>query len=271
MILLIATNNIFNNLPALPITFKQKLKNLQVEEGHNITLCCEISKPGVHVEWRLGGDLLENGEKYQIKQRESVLELTIREAVPEDSGVYSCVCREQRTKATVKVVGMVNIGCYDVFLKSYLLQCPCGFLFHLFIQYKPCLCLSTAIPATFKVSLKSQEAEEGNVVTLRCELSKKGVTVQWQREGKVLSEEVSRGKYQMKLEGKIAVMTILNAQPDDAGKYSCITGDEKTSAEVKIKRKFDAFEYKHVACVYYVLLLDINNSNINKHNNKKMF
>lgn len=96
-------------LSALPITFKQKLKNLQVEEGHNITLYCEISKAGVPVEWRLGGDLLENGEKYQIKQRDSALELVIRDAEPEDSGVYTCVCREQRTKATVKVIGMFNV------------------------------------------------------------------------------------------------------------------------------------------------------------------
>ncbi|XP_047443167.1 obscurin isoform X3 [Mugil cephalus] len=181
---------------ALPITFKQKLKNLQVEEGHNITLCCEISKAGVPVEWRLGGEQLENGEKYQLKQRDSVLELTIRDAVPEDSGVYTCVCREQRTKATVKVV---------------------------------------AVPATFKVSLKSQEAEEGNSVTLQCELSKKGVPVQWQKEGKVLSEEGSWGKYQVKLEGKISLLIISNIQPEDAGKYSCITGDEKTTAELKVK------------------------------------
>lgn len=97
-------------LSALPIVFKQKLKNVQVEEGHNITLCCEISKPGVPVEWRLGGDLLEHGDKHQIKQRGSVLELSIRDAVPEDSGVYTCVCREQRTKSTVKVIGEFTLG-----------------------------------------------------------------------------------------------------------------------------------------------------------------
>ncbi|KAK9519341.1 hypothetical protein VZT92_022077 [Zoarces viviparus] len=181
---------------ALPVTFKQKLKNFQVEEGHSITLECEISKAGVPVEWRLGGDLLENGEKYHIKQRGSALELIIRDAEPEDSGVYTCVCREQRTKATVKVI---------------------------------------AVPATFKGSLKSQEAEEGNTVNLRCELSKKGVPVQWQRDTQVISEQIYRGKYQMKFEGKTAQMTILNVQPEDAGKYSCITGDQKTSAEVKVK------------------------------------
>lgn len=94
------------DLSAIPVTFKQKLKNQQVEEGHNITLQCEISKAGVPVEWWLGGEKLENGDKYQIKQRDSSLELTIRDAELEDSGVYTCVCREQKTKATVKVIGM---------------------------------------------------------------------------------------------------------------------------------------------------------------------
>lgn len=58
------------------------------------------------MEWRLGGErILQNGDKYQIKQTDSALELLIREALPEDSGVYSCVCRDKKTKATVKVIG----------------------------------------------------------------------------------------------------------------------------------------------------------------------
>ncbi|XP_037554230.1 obscurin [Nematolebias whitei] len=180
----------------IPVTFKQKLKNLQVEEGQNITLHCEISKPGVPVEWRLGGEPLENGDKYQIKQRDSNLDLTIRDTALQDSGVYTCVCREQKTKATVKII---------------------------------------AVPVTFKVGLKSQEVVEGNSVTLKCELSKKGVPVQWQKDGQVLSEEGSCGNYQLNFEGKTALMTIVKVQPEDAGKYSCITGDEKTTAEVRVK------------------------------------
>lgn len=97
--------------------------------------------------------------------------------------------------------------------------------------------VSIAVPATFKVSLKSQEVEEGNSVTLQCELSKKGVLIQWLKEGQVLSEEFGHDKYQIKVEGRKALMTILNLQPDDAGRYSCITGDEKTTAEVRVKRK----------------------------------
>lgn len=77
-------------------------------------------------------------------------------------------------------------------------------------------------------------------MTLRCELSKKGDPVQWQRDTEVISEQIYRGKYQTKLEGKTAQMTILNVQPEDAGKYSCIIGDQKTTAEVKVKCKFEA-------------------------------
>lgn len=80
-------------------------------------------------------------------------------------------------------------------------------------------------------------------MTLRCELSKKGVPVQWQRAGQPLSQEMFPGKYLMKLEGKTAQMTIVNTQPEDAGKYSCITGDEKTTAEVKVKRAFEALSF----------------------------
>lgn len=85
------------------------------------------------------------------------------------------------------------------------------------------------------MSLKSQEAEEGNNVTLCCELSKKGGTVQWKREAQLLSEEIFRGKYETRQEGRTAQLTIMNLQPEDAGKYSCITGDEKTTAEVRVK------------------------------------
>lgn len=74
-------------------------------------------------------------------------------------------------------------------------------------------------------------------MTLRCELSKKGVTVQWKREAQLLSEEIFRGKYEMTREGKLAQLTIINVQPEDAAKYSCIAGDEKTTAEVRVKRE----------------------------------
>ncbi|KAK5907683.1 hypothetical protein CesoFtcFv8_005503 [Champsocephalus esox] len=180
----------------LPVTFRQKLGSVQVEEGQSVSLSCELSKAGVPVQWRLAGDLLQSGDKFQMKQREACVELTIREAEPGDSGVYSCVCREQKTKATVKVI---------------------------------------AVPATFRVSLKGVEAEEGSSATLRCELSKKGVPVQWHRDAELLSELTGRGKFQTNHEGKVAQLTVLHVQPEDAGRYSCSTGEEKTCAELRVR------------------------------------
>ncbi|XP_046905387.1 obscurin isoform X3 [Hypomesus transpacificus] len=181
---------------ALPVTFKQKLKNVQIIEGNNLTLRCEISKPGVPVEWRMGEDRLENGDKYHMKQRDATVEMMINEVVPDDSGVYICVCRDHKTKATVKVI---------------------------------------ACEASFKVGLKNQEASEGHNVTLHCELSKPGVLLHWWKGEEEVSEGLFGGRFLVKQEGKIAEMTIQNVQPEDAGKYSCVTGDQKTTAELNVK------------------------------------
>lgn len=70
-----------------------------------MALSCEISKAGTAVQWKKGGDVLSNGEKYQMKQSGPVLELLIRKSQPEDSGTYSCVCDEIKTTATVIITG----------------------------------------------------------------------------------------------------------------------------------------------------------------------
>lgn len=57
------------------------------------------------MEWRKGEELLKNGVKFQIRKRETILEVQIWKTVPEDSGVYSCECADQKTTATVKISG----------------------------------------------------------------------------------------------------------------------------------------------------------------------
>lgn len=88
-----------------PIKFLQELKNIQVQEGNGVTLCCELSKPGIPVQWKKGDKVLTNGEKYQIKQSGSTLELLIRKSQPEDSGTYRCVCEDLKTTSTVIITG----------------------------------------------------------------------------------------------------------------------------------------------------------------------
>ena len=96
-----------NFVPAAerPIKFLQELKNIQVQEGNGVTLCCELSKPGTLVQWKKGDKVLTNGEKYQMKQSGCTVELLIRKSQPEDSGTYSCGCDDIETTATIIITG----------------------------------------------------------------------------------------------------------------------------------------------------------------------
>lgn len=88
-----------------PIKFLQDVKNIQVQEGGVVTLCCELSQPGVPVQWTKGDTVLSNGDKYQIKQSSCIHELHIRKSLPEDSGTYSCICDEIKSTATTIITG----------------------------------------------------------------------------------------------------------------------------------------------------------------------
>lgn len=93
---------------ALPVTFKQKLRNVTIEEGSTATLRCELSKPGHSVEWRKrGNEVIRNGEKYHMKQRDMLFELKIFNVTLEDSDIYTCTCGDAETSATLTVNGNV--------------------------------------------------------------------------------------------------------------------------------------------------------------------
>ena len=74
-----------------------------MEEESSVTLNCELSKPGLAVEWRKGQELLKNNFKYQIKNRNSSMELTIKNSQLEDSGLYSCIYGDAKTTANVTI------------------------------------------------------------------------------------------------------------------------------------------------------------------------
>lgn len=101
------------NSAALPVSFKQKLKNVLIEEGSSATFRCELSKPRHEVEWRRGGDeLIENGEKFHMRHRDVHAELKILNATPEDGNIYTCVCEDIETTATLTVNSTELPACY---------------------------------------------------------------------------------------------------------------------------------------------------------------
>lgn len=93
-------------MAAVPAEFTKQLQSQEAEEGGSVTLYCEFSVPGVQYIWRKGPETLRNGEKYLMKQRKNHIYLTINNLKLEDSGIYTCICRNQRTMATITVHGM---------------------------------------------------------------------------------------------------------------------------------------------------------------------
>uniref|UniRef100_A0A3B5RAW4 Ig-like domain-containing protein n=1 Tax=Xiphophorus maculatus TaxID=8083 RepID=A0A3B5RAW4_XIPMA len=91
-----------------PVFFKKELKSQDAIEGDDITLQCEVSKPGVRVEWRKGGIVLQPGKKYEMKQEGRIQELCIHSLEPEDSGYYTCDAGEQLTTASLAVQGSLH-------------------------------------------------------------------------------------------------------------------------------------------------------------------
>uniref|UniRef100_A0A8B9MBB1 Obscurin, cytoskeletal calmodulin and titin-interacting RhoGEF n=1 Tax=Accipiter nisus TaxID=211598 RepID=A0A8B9MBB1_9AVES len=177
---------------ALPVTFKQPLQNKESEEGSTATLCCELSKPNAAVEWRKGGVGLQPSQKYEMRQRECLVELLIHNLKLEDTGEYSCDTGDQETKASLNV---------------------------------------KALPVLFKKELKDKEAEEGAAVKFQCELTKDNATVEW-RKGTM--QLFACAKYEIKLSGRTAELVIHNIEPEDASDYTCDTGDQQSTAVLRV-------------------------------------
>ncbi|XP_045907720.1 obscurin isoform X23 [Micropterus dolomieu] len=254
---------------ALPPTFKQKLESQEAEEGADITLYCELSEPGVPVEWKKGTQVLKSGEKYQMKQKASVNELLINKVLPEDSGDYSCVCGDQKTIASLKIkaknpespavaakdkskrqeinetaeaVELPTTGqtpkqqelqrdAREPRLRGEVEKTATGIVAKQDTQRQMTKEPTEVLPVIVNRDLESQEAEEGGSVMLHCELSKPGLHVEWKKETQVLT---CGEKYQMKQTGFTYELQIFDLRPGDTGSYSCCSEDTISSASLVV-------------------------------------
>lgn len=94
---------------AIPAEFTKPLGIAEAKEGETVTLTCEYSLPGVVFHWSKGLESIRTGDKYIVKQRRTFNSLTIRDLSPEDSGDYTCQCRDHRTTASLKVHGTIHL------------------------------------------------------------------------------------------------------------------------------------------------------------------
>ncbi|KAL6489202.1 hypothetical protein MHYP_G00029430 [Metynnis hypsauchen] len=269
-------------IKALPVVFKRELQNQECIEGGSLTLQCELSKPGVSVEWRKGTQLLQSEEKYLIKQTGSIVELKITDLQSADAGVYVCDCGDNKTMASIKINALPAVFIQEIknqkvvegksvtwccelskpnipiqWRKGEVELCPCdkyefkqdGHHIQLVIhnlepedsgeytcdsgdQQSTASLEVQALPVLFKTLLNKLEANVGENITFRCELTKPGATVVWRKGKKILE---SSNKYQLKQDGAVVELIIHGLQGGDSGEYSCDSGHEVTSAPLTVK------------------------------------
>lgn len=68
-------------------------------------------------------------------------------------------------------------------------------------------------------------------MTLCCELNKPNAQVEWKKDSKVIKQSK---KHKLHREGSTSELVIRDLVADDAGNYSCICGDQQTTAAVTV-------------------------------------
>uniref|UniRef100_A0A8W4FLN6 Obscurin n=1 Tax=Sus scrofa TaxID=9823 RepID=A0A8W4FLN6_PIG len=208
---------------ALPAKFTKGLRKEEATEGASATLHCELSK-AAPVEWRKGSETLRAGDRVILRQDGATCELEIRGLTVADAGEYSCVCGQEKTSATLTVRGKDCVQTGGV-----VFWCP---VINLMVSSytRPTF---PALPAKFTKGLRKEEATEGASATLHCELSK-AAPVEW-RKG---SETLRAGdRVILRQDGATCELEIRGLTVADAGEYSCVCGQEKTSATLTVRGK----------------------------------
>lgn len=84
------------------------------------------------------------------------------------------------------------------------------------------------------------EAEEGSTAVLHCEITKLNAHVEWKKGSVALH---LNEKYEIKQKGSCVELLIHNLKLEDAGKYTCLTKDQETSASLKVTGKISTFAH----------------------------
>lgn len=91
----------------------------------------------------------------------------------------------------------------------------------------------SALSAQFIGKLRNKEATEGATATLRCELSKAAL-VEWRKGTEPLTDG---DRLSLKQEGAVCELQIQGLVEEDGGEYSCVCGQERTSATLTVRGK----------------------------------
>lgn len=87
------------------VTFTKPLKDKTVKEEETVTLECELSRPGVPVEWLKDGVAFKPDENAEVTVEGTVHRLTLKKANVADAGAFTVKIPDAETSAKLTVQG----------------------------------------------------------------------------------------------------------------------------------------------------------------------
>ena len=92
------------------ITFTKQLTNIELTEMHQTaTFECELSKPGLRVDWYKKERRLRSDEKYAISFEGRTHTLVVSDVTAEDAEEYRAVYEKLETAAKLSLAGKLYI------------------------------------------------------------------------------------------------------------------------------------------------------------------
>ena len=84
-------------------------KSIRIEKGLSL-FCAATGKPKPRIRWKKNGKTITTDDRIKIRVTDSGSKLRIKDAIPQDSGNYHCVAKnnfghESSSKARVEVRG----------------------------------------------------------------------------------------------------------------------------------------------------------------------
>ncbi|KAI4493465.1 hypothetical protein M0804_001641 [Polistes exclamans] len=184
-------------------SFCTRLTNRTVGEGMRTRLTCTVlGHPEPRVYWKKDGqELSPSSNKHLIKFDNGMAYFELKEALVEDSGVYTCVAENTHgsssTESTLKV--------YRDFVQP----------------------LS---PPMFTKSIKDTYRYSDHELVLECRVrGYPSPTITWFKDGKILDDARYTQKY---LDDDIYRLEISNPNASDSGRYICRASNEIQSSEI---------------------------------------
>lgn len=80
------------------------LKDVTVEEGHNVKLTCTVTGPELNIKWYKDGNPIEKSPRVRILVNEGILSLELLRSLPTDSGEYTCSLKNNNGDASTSAI-----------------------------------------------------------------------------------------------------------------------------------------------------------------------